>query len=99
MPRLDDPGMHWADRHFVNLFALHAEKIGDADDRRFAGLAAPAIVAGPIRGVEPHRLAPGMTLRPHAILLGTLAFEEMHLRAVRLQRREAVAIQSGFADL
>src|SRR5260221_1212941 len=99
MPRLDDPGMHRADRHFVNLFTLDAEEIGDADEGRFAGLAAPSIVAGAIRRVKAHRPKPRVPFRPHAELLGNLTLEEMHLRAVWRERREAVAIQCRLADL
>ncbi len=41
VPRLDDAGVDRADRDLVDLLALDAVEVGDADDRGFARLAGP----------------------------------------------------------
>ena len=89
MPRLDDAGVDRADRDLVDLLALDAVEVGDADDRGLARLPAPGVVARAVRGVEADRLEPGMPLGTDAVLLGDLPLEEVDLRAVGRQRGEA----------
>ena len=98
MPRLDDAGVDRADRDLVDLLALDAEEVGDADDRRFARLAGPTRRARTVRGVEPDRLEPGMSLGTDPVLLGDLPLEEVGLRAIGGQRREAVRVEGRPAD-
>ena len=52
MPRLDDAGVNRADRDLVNLLALDAEEIRDADDGVLARVPAPGVVAGAVRAVK-----------------------------------------------
>src|SRR6516164_3065816 len=98
MARLDDAGVDRTNRDFVDLFAFHAEEVGDADDRSLARLAVPRIVAGAVRRVKPHRLEPGMPLRTYPVLLGNFALEEMHLQTIRRQGREALGVHCCDAD-
>ena len=65
MPGLDDPGVHRAHRHLVDLAALDLEELAHRRAR--------AVIAA-------HRLQPGMTPRHQAVLLPDLTLEQMGLR-------------------
>src|SRR5579883_2054240 len=47
--------------------------------------------------MEANRLEPGMAFGGDTVLFGDLSLEEMHLRAVRRQRVEAIRLQSSLA--
>ena len=94
MARFDDAGMHGADRDLVDLFALDAVVVHDAD-QRMPRRPLPGVVAGPVRGVEADRLEPRMFQRPHAKLLRDLALEQVDLRTCGRQRWVSVAVERG----
>jgi hypothetical protein len=71
--RLDDPGVHRADRDFVDLVAVHPEEV-----RRARSRACPE---------EPDRLEPGVPLRDEGKTLGDLPLEEVRLRALGVSAR------------
>src|SRR5262249_32980956 len=98
MSRLDDARVNRADRHLVNLFALDAVEVRDANQGRLARLPAPGVLSGTIRSVKTDRLEPGMAFRVNARLLGDLPLEEMNLRAIGRQRSEPVRFQRRAGD-
>jgi len=71
VPRLDYACVYRPDSHFVNLFAVHVEEVGDAD-----GFAAR----------KANWLEPRMPLRLDVALLGQLALEQVGRGAVGRQR-------------
>ena len=80
VPGLDDPGVDRADRHLVDLVALHAVEVRDADQRGFTVRRHERLMAGPLRALEANRLEPRVAARAQTELLGDLALEQMHLR-------------------
>src|SRR5205807_8088371 len=82
--RLDHSGVHRTHRDLVHLLAFHAIEV------HHSALRVLALRPSPGRR-EAHRLQPGMALGAHLPLLGDLALEEMHLRALAGQRTEAAA--------
>ena len=85
------------DRHLVDLLALDAVEVDDADDG-LVRLPAPGVVAGPVRAWKRTGLSHGWPSRTHAELLGDLALEQVDLRAVGRQRGERVARERVVAD-
>ena len=88
--RLDDPGMHRANRHLVYLVSLDLIEVTHCGQDGLVRGPPPGIAAGP-RAAVTHGLEPGMTNRFEPELLGDLPLEEMHLRAGRGQRGELLA--------
>ena len=85
--RLDDARVDGADGDLVHLFSFDFEVVHDARNDRLGFRPAPRIVPGPVGGVEPDRLEPGMSFGKNAPLLRDLALEEMGLREVRRECR------------
>ena len=99
VPGLDDPGVDRADRHLVDLVALHAVEVRHADQGGFAARSREGLMAGPLGSVVANRLEPRVAARAQAELLGDLALEQVHLGAGGGQRLERVALHAGPAEV
>ena len=88
--RLDDPRVHGPDRHLVHLVALDAVVVHHPDHGH--GRRRDARDRLPVRGMEANGLQPRVPPRHAPVLLGNLALEQVHLRAVRRQRLEDVGL-------
>src|SRR5437763_1048275 len=86
VPRLDDAGVHRADRDLVHLVARDPEE----RVRLAVHRPRPATRRQVILRMPAQRLEPGMALRHDAALLGDLALEQVCLRAGRRERRVAL---------
>ncbi len=98
VPRLDHARVNRTNRDLVDLFAFDPEKVRDADNRSFARRPVPRVMAGAIRAMKANRLEPGMPFGADAVLLGKLALEQMHLRAVGRQRVKVVRVEGRRDD-
>ncbi len=92
--RLDDPRVHGPDRHLVHLVALDPVVVHHSDHGR-PGPRLDARGRATVRGMEPNGLQPRVPPRHAPVLLGNLALEQVHLRAIRRQRLEDVGLDPG----